>query len=58
MRDAEFDRLLDIVRSTVAVEEPDAFLEDGDVTELPFAANDNEREWPLLPFPTGWIASC
>lgn len=23
----------------------------------PLAVNDNEAEWPLLPFPEGWTAS-
>ena len=30
-----------------------------DVIRLPLrAANDNSVEWPLLPFPGGWSASC
>ena len=24
----------------------------------PLAANDNGLEWPLVPFPDGWEASC
>jgi len=58
MRKAEFDQLLDVIRSTIEVDEHDAFLADDGVIVLPVAANDNEGTWPLLPFPNGWIASC
>ena len=60
MSEAEFDRLLDAVRTAI---EPRPY-EDFRLFTPKFAprplhsANDNEQAWPLVPFPDGWHASC
>jgi len=60
MSEVEFDRLLDAVRTAVAPA-PEDFV----VTSPKFfeqqplcAANDNQIEWGLIPFPEGWNAAC
>ncbi len=59
MSEVEFDQLLDVVRTAVAVPGENSM-----VTHLPIvrvaqpAANDNARTWPLIPFPEGWNAAC
>jgi hypothetical protein len=54
MSEAEFDRLLDAVRTAVAR----APQEDFPMFDPPPPANDNQMAWPLIPFPEGWCASC
>jgi hypothetical protein len=60
MSEAEFDRLLDAVRTAVApIPEDDVMLDRSWISNSrPKAANDNRTQWPLLPFPEGWNAAC
>ena len=58
MREAEFDSLLDMVRSNMRSDDHSLFEDDEHLILVPIAANDNDGAWPHLPFPDGWTASC
>jgi len=60
MREAEYEQMLDAVNDVFALvpeEEPVATLIPI-FMQRPKAANDNQLEWPLIPFPQGWHADC
>ena len=59
MSEAEFDMLLEAVRTEVAAEvQDDLHGQALFFAPIPAAANDNDMTWPLVPFPDGWTASC
>lgn len=58
MSEAEFDLLLDLVRTEMEPDPQDLASLQTFFAEVPRAANDNSMTWPLVPFPDGWEASC
>ena len=59
MSEAEYELLLDAVRSAVAPEpEIDSMTRLFSMLRFPQAANDNQGAWPLIPFPDGLFAAC
>mgnify|MGYP000229260947 CR=1 FL=1 len=59
MSEAEYELLLDVVRTAIAPEpESDSMARLFSISHHPKAANDNHGAWPLIPFPDGWCAAC
>ncbi|HEY0329775.1 MAG TPA: hypothetical protein VGC77_11820 [Rhodopseudomonas sp.] len=58
MNEYEYNRMLDDIAWALDDSAQDN-VQSATVLRLPLrAANDNDIEWPLLPFPEGWTACC
>lgn len=59
MSEAEFDYILDAVKAEIEADMRDDLRSEAMFfAPIPVAANDNDGQWPMLPFPDGWQASC
>jgi hypothetical protein len=59
MSEAEYNRLLDAVRTAVAHAPAEDFMAwPPNFNQPPKGANDNGMAWPLIAFPEGWYAAC
>lgn len=58
MSEAEYDLLLESISDAVTESTQDNVIRPNVVATMRRAANDNSVEWPLLPFPSDWYASC